>query len=371
MAAPPEALAAGRVLWAAAIDPGAILPSCDPGAMHKAVERFACFTGPTTAAWLLERLMPSGDPFLPADTVERARQLGRFHRVIALQWLARITEAGIGVVALKGFATAHRFYLDPLSRAMGDVDLLVRAGDLDRLCTLLEGRGFRFRKSKGTPSWGLSSESSFHPFVSEDGTFIFDLHVAADDYPVSRGLDVEDVFGRAVTIEADGVPLCVPCHDHLVLLAITNAGRDKFDAASLTSMTDLVVALARAGVRPDWEKIEGYARRGGFVRPLTSAIRLLAYLGIDRDRLPPGLLGRYCGPAARAFDGIAEDYLSVFPDEPSRWLSQARDWLVISSLPTLAHRNWRRLRGLVRPWPGVPPGRRLEQGRFRLDQSEP
>ena len=122
---------------------------------------------------------------------------------------------------------------------------------------------------------------------------------------------------------------------------------------------------------PDWEKIEGYARRGGFVRPLTSAIRLLAYLGIDRDRLPPGLLGRYCGPAARAFDGIAEDYLSVFPDEPSRWLSQARDWLVISSLPTLAHRNWRRLRGLVRPWPGVPPGRRLEQGRFRLDQSEP
>lgn len=359
MAASAEALAAGRILWTAAIDPAASLPPCDPGALRTAIARFAGFAGPTTAAWLLERLLKSSDPVLSADNVERARQLARFQRATALRWLTHIAEGGIDVVALKGFATAHRFYPDPLLRAMGDVDLLVRPDDLDRLCTMLESRGFRFRKSRGTPSWGLSSESSFHPFVSEDGTFIFDLHVAADDYPVSRGLGVAEVFARASMIEADGVPVRVPCNDHLVLLAVTNAGRDKFDAASLTSLTDLVVALARAGVTPDWERIEDHARRGGFMDPLVAAVRLLARLGIDHDRLPAGLLGGYRGPAARAFEGIAADCLSVFAEEPSRWLSQARDWLVISSLPTLAHRNRRRIRGLIRPWPGVPPGHRL------------
>lgn len=357
MAALPAVLDAGRALWAAVVGSSAVRPACGSDELRAAAARFAHLVGPVTADWLLASATESAMPLVSPDLVSRSLQFNRFNRAIALKWLGLISDAGLEVAVLKGFATAHRFYPDPVLRTMSDVDILVRPRDIDRLCRALGQEGFRFLKSKGTPSWGLSSESSFHPFVSADGAFIFDLHVAADDFPVSRGLEIEEVFAQAAIIEIEGVR--VPRDDHLVLLAATNAGRDKFGPGSMTSMTDLVVALGRMGVVPDWNAIVCHAGRGGFLRPLTAAVRLLARLGVDRGRLPVNLLGRYRGPAALAFEGIVADYLSMFVEEPSPLLSQRRDWLVISGIRALAHRNWRRVRGLVRPWTGLPPGHRL------------
>ena len=63
--------------------------------------------------------------------------------------LVRITEsledAGIPSVVLKGPAVANTMYPDPAWRSFGDLDLLVRAGDLTRVVEMLGARGFQRR----------------------------------------------------------------------------------------------------------------------------------------------------------------------------------------------------------------------------------
>ncbi|MFM2129634.1 MAG: hypothetical protein RL477_1180 [Pseudomonadota bacterium] len=342
-------------MWRAIAVPGHPLDACDEGHLRAIARRLSFYSSPSMAAWLLGPIEARLPGLVPAADVERARQFDRFLRARARTEIARIAAAGIDVLPLKGFATATRFYPDPLIRTMGDIDLLVRPRDLGRLCDLLEGAGYRFMRSKGTPAWGLAGESSFHPLVSADGALNIDLHVAPDDYPLARALDAEEAFRRAATTEENGVPLALPCDDHLVLLAMTHAARDKFDEASMRSIVDLVAALALKGVRPDWNALGVLARRGGFLRAVRAAAGLLAALGVGG--LPPSLLPRYRGPSRAAFDAMVADVLTVFPVPPSKWRKQWRDWLTISGPRTLLHRNMRRLRGLVRPWTGLPPGR--------------
>jgi hypothetical protein len=187
----------GVALWRAVCAPESAarsLDDIDEAALRAAAARFAWLTSPTMAAALLAPLAARVPGLVPEDDIARARQFNRFIRARARDELARINDAGVPVLALKGFATATRFYGDPDIRSMGDVDLLVRPADLDRLCDLLETRGFRFLKSAGTPFWGLASESSFHPFVAADGSLTFDLHVAADDYPVAHALPNDEFF---------------------------------------------------------------------------------------------------------------------------------------------------------------------------------
>jgi hypothetical protein len=348
---------AGRALWQAICAPETPPISCDETLLGEGVRRFARKTAPTVAAWLIPALTAQDPKRFSADKLERMRQYNRFTRARAREWLELINAAGIDVLALKGLATATRFYPDPLIRAMGDVDLLVRPKDVGRLCDLLAGQGFRFKKSRNTPIWGFPSESSFHPFVSADGSFVFDIHIAADDYPVSIGLPVDRVFDAAQTLDVDGVKICVPSDDHLLLLALTHAGRDKFGPDSLRSLTDIIVALTRANLRPGWPAwgaLIDCARAGGFLRPMRAAINLLAALGVGRHLLPEDLLGSYPWPAQAAFAGVVRDCLTVFVAAPSRTAMQIRDWLLISSSGVLAHRNGRRRHGLVRPWSGVP-----------------
>lgn len=355
-AALPEAVA-GRALWTAILSPDAPPVPCDEDALAGAAARFAHLTSPTVAAWLAQSLCDRHPGLIAAADRERAHQFNRFQRARAREALAPVVAAGIDVLVFKGMATASRFYPDPLIRLMGDVDLLVRPADAGRLCDLLEGRGFHFHKSADTPVWGLSSESSFHPLVAADGQFIFDLHVAPDDYPVSRALDVEAVFADAQPVDIGGVVLRAPSDAHLFLLALTNAGRDKFGPDSVRTLADVVAALTRADYRPDWDRLAALAATGDFLRPVMLAVNLLARLGLRPELLPPRLIRPYRGLAGWAFDALLDDYLTVFAREPGKWALQMRDWLVISAPAVLAHRNWRRLRGLARPWRGLPPGR--------------
>ncbi len=357
-ASTPETLA-GRALWTAILEPDAPLVPCDDSALAGAAARFAHLSSPTAAAWLAQSLSARHPGLFDSADIERAHQFTRFHRARAFAALAPVQAAGIDVLVLKGMATASRFYPDPLIRLMGDVDLLVRPADISRLCDLLEGDGFRFLKSSDTPLWGLSSESSFHPLVAADGQFMFDLHIAADDYPVSRALDIEMVFATAQPIDVGGLTLRAPSDDHLFLLALTNAGRDKFGPDSVRTLVDVVAALTRADFQPDWDGLAALAARGGFLKPVTLAVNLLARLGLRPERLPQRLIQPYRGLAGWAFDALFADYLTMFAHSPTKWHLQMRDWLAISAPDVLMHRNWRRLRGMARPWSGLPPGRRL------------
>lgn len=320
--------------------------------LRAAAERLAFLTSSALAAYLLDDGHPGGAPLIDPEAAARDRLAARFRRRMALGWARRIGEEGIEAVWLKGMATAHAAYPDPDIRPMTDADLLVREDELTRLVALLTGRGFTFRTVAGMPRWGMISDASFRPLVSDDGTVNLDIHIRPDDFPVHRALDAEAVFAASRVIDADGVRLRVPCDDHLVLLAFANAARDKFTAGSLKSVLDVIVMLSRSGARPDWSALAALARRAGWLRAFRACILLLLNLGIDG--LPPALAIPLHGPAAAELQDVCADFESLFAAEPGAGALLRRE-LVLSAAPrTVLFKNLRRLRGLFVPWPGLP-----------------
>lgn len=324
--------------------------------------RLAALTSPALAAWAFGRTA-CREAGVDEAAIEASLLRNRYGLVEARRWLDVVAREGIEVIVLKGFAVAHRLYPDPRLRAMGDVDLLVRRSDLSALVACLEAEGFRFYKSAGTPRWGLACEASFHPLVAPGRGFSFDLHVEADEFPLFRSLPAEAVFDQACTVPfsplagsgpARDATFRIPGDDHLTLLALSHAARDKFGPLALRALIDLVVGLGRGGLRPDWPSLIRLAHEGGYSRMLATGIALLREIGIDEGALPVDYGHRPGGLAGLLFDRLLAETLALFESTPGRLSLSLCDALLIASPGTTLHRNLRRLRGLVRPWPGIP-----------------
>ncbi|CAN0500930.1 unnamed protein product, partial [Laminaria digitata] len=214
----------------------AALPSC-------AAQRFADLVTPALAAHCLasaeKRL---GKSFLDADTVKQSLLINRFNGGVQRRWMQAIAETGIPVVYMKGFAFAHSLYPDPDIRTIGDIDILVRPGDLGNLLHFLTDQGFQFDPQPMAP-WGFISDASFMPLVSAAGDCNIDLHVQPDCYPAYRSLTVEDVFGFSRFQTIAGVEVKIPCIEHALLLCLTNAAKDKFGVFSVRKLVDIWMLL--------------------------------------------------------------------------------------------------------------------------------
>ncbi|MGD9703401.1 MAG: nucleotidyltransferase family protein [Acidimicrobiia bacterium] len=116
---------------------------------------------------LLSRLLPGesgGGVIALAGAIEIERRL--------LEAAALLGRAGVANLVLKGNATAHLDHRTPSDREVGDIDLLVRAHDLDSAMAALESTG-----CTRAITHPFSSPSFFHSetFVHPQGTEI-DLH---------------------------------------------------------------------------------------------------------------------------------------------------------------------------------------------------
>ena len=318
-----------------------------------AAGRLAALTSPALADWLLSSPVDADGPLIPSEEIHRSRLLARFTRSQGLHWLGMLAEADIETVCLKGTAAGSLLYPDADLRPLSDVDLLVRHRDLKRLVETLDAKGFVFIKARGTPRWGHIGDASFHPCVAPNGSFSFDLHVEPDDYPTHRGLSADDVFAAARTVTLDGVPIRIPSGPHFLLLALTNAARDKLGPEAMKSIADAVVYLGRSDLDPGWPEILQRARAGGFFKTLRGLAAFLAMLGVPDKRLPDNLgdLGLLAnGESQRAVADVADGYSAL----PSKWSLQRREFFMLAPLAVIIRRYSRRLRGLIAPWPGIP-----------------
>lgn len=341
-------------LWPLITRPRLKVERADAERLRCLVERFVFLTSPSLAAHLLEGLEADGPPLIDPQEIERSVLLNRFRRHSALKWAELIEESGIDVVYLKGLATSLTIYPDPDIRGMQDVDLLVHERDVPRLVKLLSQQGFSFRRPEGTPLWGRINETSFHPFVSADGTVNLDIHIHPDDFPVHRSLTTEIVFDAARLVEAGGVNLRLPCDDHLLLLAITNAARDKFGPASVKSLVDAVVLLAYRKATVDWAGLASLARHGGYLKSLRAFVVLLHRLGVRAEHLPDRLNRPFRGMVALEFDRMVAEIEDMIVHGLSRAALLRREFLLTARIDVFLFRNLRRLRGLLAPRSGTP-----------------
>ena len=211
------------------------------------------------------RSMCSAGDGIDADQAAHSRLNNRLNGGVQRRWAGDIGGLGIPLVYLKGFALAHTLYDDPDVRTIGDLDVLVRAADRDRLIAALADRGFNFQPQPRAP-WGFISRASYMPFVSADGLCNLDIHIHPDCYPAYRSLTTELVFAAADAVHVGDTTIRVPDAGHSFLLCVTNAAKDKFGPYAIRKLVDAAMLVRRR--RLDWDGPRGACPRRSFLDAL-------------------------------------------------------------------------------------------------------
>ncbi|MDN5751398.1 MAG: nucleotidyltransferase family protein, partial [Pseudonocardia sp.] len=155
-----------------------------------------------------------GDGALPATAAQagrarsghRAAQL----RVLGLeQQLVAVTDLlaahGLGARVLKGPAVAHLDYPDPGLRSFGDLDVLVRSGEIDRVVAVLSAAGFRRTLSEPRPGFDRRFDKGL-TMVPPAG-YELDLHRTFVLGPWGRLLDLGALWRSGQDVVVAGTTL--------------------------------------------------------------------------------------------------------------------------------------------------------------------
>lgn len=210
----------------------------------------ALATGHHLGALLHERLAPQLDT-LPDDVASTLRAAhtasaaSTLYFDFALQGLLDgFRQAEIPLVAYKGIPLARALYGDPSLRPAGDLDVMVRAADLERSRALLEREG-----------WALQRSWEIHDiFIKEiGGTRVpLELHWVSQregEYhiPEERLWEEARRFDEGWTFS----------NEMMLLIIILHSARHFF--TPYRQLVDIAHAVALWNERLDWEKVRRLA----------------------------------------------------------------------------------------------------------------
>jgi hypothetical protein len=175
--------------------------------------------------------------------------------------LRAIQDSGIATILLKGPALARLAYPHPSMRTFGDLDLMVRERDMQRMHALLVEHGFvpdidlNELQIKLIPQCTTYEIAYVHP-----QTFL-KIEIHFDDL-LNAGLASRDLDGywqRAVPFDINGVELkTLAPQDHLIHLC---AHMHYHGYVRLNWFTDVALILAACGDQIDWQGFVATVRR--------------------------------------------------------------------------------------------------------------
>ncbi len=217
-----------------------------------------------------------------------SRNLRLFHQLERL--LSVFTREDIPVVLLKGAFLAETFYGDVALRAMGDIDLLVKEADLERVDRMMRGEG-----TTPLDRCQVVGEQNKHFIYKLAGTGLrVEIH-----WTLSTGgevrRDVADLWRRVQPVPwAPGSAATLCPEDLLLHLCLHTAGHIR--DLRLLMLLDLVEVARHYGERIDWTLLGARARAWGVSRAVYVMMRLAVdWLGapVPREALeglrPEGL----------------------------------------------------------------------------------
>lgn len=224
------------------------------------------------------------------DARSIARDLDHAAHVALLRRIdARFARAGLDGVVLKGPLFAERFYARPSTRSTSDLDLLVRAADLERAGAALEALGWRL--ADGPDEAARARREKHHLHYAHPEALPLELHFRAYS-GFGRVIPSEplvDRRARAPTGGFEALGVLAP-EDELVFLAV-HAGAHRFVRLGwLYDLRLLVDAMTPAQI----VEASRRARAWGYGRVVSFAASLLVHvLGATPARLAPlGDVGR-------------------------------------------------------------------------------
>jgi hypothetical protein len=198
----------------------------------------------------------------------------------AIELVGALNRRGITPALLKGGLTLFDgLYLDPATRMMRDLDILVPTAARGEVISVLERLGYRLARGYGI------DHHAFGDFARPNDPGSVDLHTELVD--PSHLLPASEVWGRAEHREIDGIRYVSPCATDRILHNLLHAqihhlGNFYRGDLQLQQVHELV-ALARGfGPAVDWLFIEHRMRTHRLMTPLESYL-LAAHrlLGLD------------------------------------------------------------------------------------------
>ena len=217
---------------------------------------------------------------LPADVVRdldaRLEQLRRQ----ALLWdlerdrvLHVLSRRGIAPVLLKGSALRERVYDDPTERSMGDLDLLVAPGEIDRCMDALRDAGYASDPKELLDAYRLHH---FHHVLRHPRGFIVELHWGLTDPGSSVPLNEKQFAARAsLSGRGNNVPVRVPSPEDLLLHTVSQNENDAFGLLRRIVDIDRIVAMSP---QLDWPYVAAAAKESGLDVVLAVSLRLAQLL---------------------------------------------------------------------------------------------
>jgi len=227
--------------------------------------------------------------------------------------LLRITQVfaagGVGVLAVKGPALALEGYGDAAMRSYGDLDLLVRDGDIARATQLMLDAGY----DAEIPLHAIAAGKipGQYSFRRRDAGLLVELHNDRTMRYYPRTLPIETWFARATRVRLEDREIPTPAREHHLILVCVHGAKHFWER--LLWIAD-VAALASHGAGQAalrWELVAQSAKEAGAETMLHGGLLLAAQ--VLQARLPAEILAR-----ARA-DAAAR----AMTEQVARWLPEA------------------------------------------------
>jgi hypothetical protein len=199
----------------------------------------------------------------------------RLFRAVA-NILNALRSANIPVIPLKGACLAEAVYDNIALRPMGDVDLLVRPGDLAQALEVLRGLGYVASHPFDMES--VRQVAHHMPQLSKPGEVTIELHwtivnpcrnIRFDDR------DLEGVWSRAMPVKIGGVDaLMLSPMDLLWHLCLHASVQHRFDGIGLRDFWDMALVIRRYADEIDWEQFARRVNQWGMANGVYFALKL-------------------------------------------------------------------------------------------------
>ncbi|MGQ9592057.1 MAG: nucleotidyltransferase family protein, partial [Planctomycetota bacterium] len=194
--------------------------------------------------------------------------------------LRALAGAGIRPVLLKGLAAAGSLYDPPSLRPMRDLDILVRADELDRAETAL--RAGAFRESAGSPAIDFDRHHHLRPLFHEGTGACVEVHrgIAAPGGDLAGFPPPEEFRAGARPSPLFGGWADCPSPTGFVLSSCVHLTYADKVHRRAQNLVDLIRALDAKGGEVDWERLLRAAASPAAARSLCVPLAYLAREGL-------------------------------------------------------------------------------------------
>lgn len=152
--------------------------------------------------------------------------------------VARLHEAGIEPLILKGTALAYTLYPAPELRPRVDVDLLVRSDEAPRTRALLEALGYEGSRDSGDELGSL--QQTFYRTDGHGVRHVYDVHYAITNSAVTAGaLRYDELMARSVPLPVAGPGARIPSRVDALLYASIHRAVHHYDSERLIWLVDV------------------------------------------------------------------------------------------------------------------------------------